>query len=217
VAAAVEQAYRTIRDGIVSGIYKPGSHLTSQDLATTSGISRTPVREAMRRLHSEGLIEFIPHRGAFVTHLNERDVFKIYELRVVLEGYAAEAAATEASPRQIESLKALTVAMMRAIETQPSADIDQVTQINTEFHKLVLAAADNARLEAALASIVEAPLQLRTFQRYSPAELRRSLHQHQELVQAIEAKDGLWARSVMVSHILAGRNALLRTFEAREN
>jgi DNA-binding GntR family transcriptional regulator len=115
----------------------------------------------MRRLHSEGLIEFIPHRGAFVTHLNERDVFKIYELRVVLEGYAAEAAATEASPGQIESLKALTVAMMRAIETQPTADIEQVTQINTEFHKLVLTAADNARLEAALASIVEAPIALR--------------------------------------------------------
>lgn len=216
MAAAVEQAYATIRDGIVSGVYRPGAHLTAQGLATASGISRTPVREAMRRLHSEGLIQFIPHRGAFVTHLDERDVFKIYDLRVVLEGYAAEAAAREATPGQIEGLEALTVEMIEAIEDEPSANVDRVTQINTAFHKLVFAAADNARLEAALAAIVEVPLQLRTFRRYGPAEFKRSVNQHLELVDALKARDGTWARSIMVSHILAGRNALLHGIGQQE-
>jgi DNA-binding GntR family transcriptional regulator len=212
MAAAVEQAYRTIRDGIVSGAYLPGEHLTAQGLAAASGISRTPVREAMRRLHAEGLIRFIPNRGAFVTRVDERDVFKIYDLRVVLEGYAAETAAKEASDDQIEALEALTRQMAETIGA-PSVDIDRVAQINNAFHKLVVVAADNARLEAALASIVEVPLVLRTFRKYGPDELRRSLNQHIELVEAIKARDGLWARSVMSSHILSGRNTLLRSLE----
>src|SRR5476651_469341 len=131
MAAAVERAYRTIRDGIVSGAYGPGDHLTAQGLAATSGISRTPVREAMRRLHAEGLIRFIPNRGAFVTHLDERDVSKIYSLRVVLEGYAAEAAAKEASPEQIAEMEALARRMVVAADDRSSpADIDHVAQMN---------------------------------------------------------------------------------------
>jgi DNA-binding GntR family transcriptional regulator len=211
MAAAVERAYRTIRDGIVSGAYRPGDHLTAQGLAATSGISRTPVREAMRRLHAEGLIRFIPNRGAFVTHLDERDIFKIYDLRVVLEGYAAEAAAKEGAAEQIEALEALAREMAEAVDASPAPAIDRVAQLNNEFHKLIVTAAANPRLETALASIVEMPLVLRTFRRYSRDELRRSANQHLELVEALRARDGLWARSVMSSHILAGRNTLLRS------
>jgi DNA-binding GntR family transcriptional regulator len=211
MAAAVERAYRTIRDGIVSGAYRPGDHLTAQGLAATSGISRTPVREAMRRLHAEGLIRFIPNRGAFVTHLDERDVFKIYNLRVVLEGYAAEAAALEATDAQIDALEALAREMEVAIEQPPAPAIDRVAQLNNEFHKLIVTAADSPRLETALASIIELPLVLRTFRRYSRDELRRSMNQHLELVEALRARDALWARSVMSAHILTGRNALLRS------
>jgi len=211
MAAAVERAYRTIRDGIVSGAYRPGAHLTAQGLAAASGISRTPVREAMRRLHAEGLIRFIPNRGAFVTHLDERDIFKIYDLRVVLEGYAAEAAAKEGVDAQIEDLEALAREMAGAIELPAALAIDRVAQLNNEFHKLIVTAAANPRLETALASIVEMPLVLRTFRRYSQEELRRSMNQHLELVEALRARDGLWARSVMSSHILAGRNTLLRS------
>jgi len=211
MAAAVERAYRTIRDGIVSGAYRPGAHLTAQDLASISGISRTPVREAMRRLHAEGLIRFIPNRGAFVTHLDERDIFKIYDLRVALEGYAAEAAAKEAAAAQIEELEALAQEMADAIELPSALAIDRVAQLNNAFHKLIVTAAANPRLETALASIVEMPLVLRTFPRYSQAELRRSMNQHLELVEALRARDGLWARSVMSSHILAARNTLLRS------
>ena len=70
MAAAVERAYLAIREGIVSGAYAPGRHLTAQELASATSVSRTPVREAMRRLHAEGLIRFIPNRGAFVRQLD---------------------------------------------------------------------------------------------------------------------------------------------------
>src|SRR5580692_10428926 len=153
MAAAVERAYRTIRDGIVSGAYRPGAHLTAQGLAATSGISRTPVREAMRRLHAEGLVRFIPNRGAFVTHFEERDIVKIYDLRVVLEGYAAETAAKEATSTQIAEMEVLARRMTAVQDRSSPSDVDHVAELNNEFHKLVVAAAANPRLEAALASI----------------------------------------------------------------
>lgn len=214
MAAAVDKAYLTIRDGIISGIYGPGTHLTAQGLAEASGLSRTPVREAMRRLHAEGLITFIPHRGAFVAHLDERDIQKIYDLRVVLEGYAAETAAQEATPAQIDELEALAVEMAEAVEEASPSVVEEVARINNTFHKLIISAAANPRLESALASIVEVPLVLRTFRRYRLDEMRRSTSQHLELVSALRARDGAWARSVMTSHILSGRNALLRTLAA---
>jgi len=217
VATAVDRAYRAIRGGIVSGVYPPGAHLTAQELASTVGLSRTPVREAMRRLHAEGLISFIAHRGAFVAQLDERDIFKIYDLRVVLEAYAAETAAHEASDAQIAELDAMASEMSEVVDRRAGQFAERVAQLNNTFHKLIVSAADNPRLESALASIVEAPLVLRTFRRYGMEELRRSMHQHMELVLALRARDGAWARSVMSSHILAGRNALLRSLSAADD
>jgi DNA-binding GntR family transcriptional regulator len=211
MVAAVERAYRAIRDGIVSGVYQPGDHLTAQDLAAASGVSRTPVREAMGRLHVEGLIRFIPNRGAFVASLDESDIHKIYDLRVVLEGYAAEAASRAANEEQILGLEALADALTQAVAAPGGPDLELIASNNNSFHRLLVVAADNPRLETALASIVEAPLVLRTFRRYSLEELQRSASQHRELVKALRARDGLWARSVMTSHILAGRDALLRS------
>jgi len=217
MAGAVEKAYRAIREGIVSGAHRPGTHLTAQDLATTTGISRTPVREAMRRLHAEGLITFIPHRGAFVAHMDDRDITKIYDLRVALEGYAAQAAAAEAQDVDVAELDRLARAMTVLAEGAMPQAIDDFARLNDQFHKQIVKMAANPRLEMALASVVEMPLVLRTFRRYGPEELRRSAAQHRELVAAIGARDGVWARSVMTSHILSGRNALLGAFAAERD
>ncbi|ACG78548.1 transcriptional regulator [Phenylobacterium zucineum HLK1] len=214
MAAAVDKAYQTIRDGIISGVYQPGAHLTAQDLAAASGLSRTPVREAMRRLQSEGLITLIPHRGAFVANMDERDIHRIYDLRVVLESYAAETAALEADEASIAALEDLAAQMEAALDRGGPHVVEEITRLNNAFHKAIVAAAASPRLEVALAAIVEAPLVLRTFRRYSLEEMRRSATQHLELVSAIRARDAAWARSAMASHILSGRNALLRSLAA---
>ena len=209
MAAAVEKAYAAIREGIVSGVYLPGSHQTAQGLAAANGLSRTPVREAMRRLHTEGLLTFIPHRGAFVARLDQRDIYKIYDLRVVLEGYAAQMAAVEAREDQLDELGRLAAQMVRMVDGGALRNVEDLARINNDFHKLIVTAADSPRLQSALASIVEVPLVLRTFRRYTIEEMKRSTDQHQELVIALRARDSAWARSVMTSHVLAGRNALI--------
>ena len=116
MAAAVEKAYEMIREGIVRGAYAQGSHITAQSLAAACGLSRTPVREAMRRLAAEGLIRFIANRGAFVSRWREEEVQQIYELRLLLEGFAAEGAARHATAAQLEELAALAADMSRMVE-----------------------------------------------------------------------------------------------------
>ena len=210
MAAAVEKAYQAIRDGIVRGIYAAGAHLTTTDLATVTGLSRTPIREAMRRLHAEGLIEFIPNRGAFVNNLDESEIEEIYRLRVLLEGHAAGAAAVSATEAQLSELEDIAQRLDQIIIGSNPPALEQIADLNNRFHKLIVSAAGSPRLESALASIIEIPLVLRTFQRYEVAELRRSAKQHLELVSALRARDADWARSVMASHILSAQHALLR-------
>lgn len=209
MAAAVEKAYETIREGIVRGRFPQGAHITAQSLAAASGLSRTPVREAMRRLHAEGLIQLIAHRGAFVSRWSEEEIADSYELRVVLEGFAAASAARKADAAQLKELRRLAEEMDDLVRGDGPLQIDAIAARNNAFHKLIVEASGNARLQDMLASIVELPLVLSTFRRYSLREMRRSMTQHLELVAALEARDGAWARAVMESHILSARHTLL--------
>lgn len=211
MAAAVEKAYLAIREGIIRGRFPPGSHLTAQDLAAGSGLSRTPIREAMRRLHAEGLVEFIPNRGAFVRRMGENEINDIYALRVNLEGYAAEAAARKRTRAQFERLRDLSHEMRDLIERNRPTVREKIADLNNEFHRLIVTASHNSRLSSALSAVIEMPLVLRTFRRYDDNELRRSNNQHEELVSALEAGDGVWARSVMTGHILSGQHTLLNS------
>lgn len=205
---AVDIAYETIRDGIRKGKYPPGSHLTAQALAEESGFSRTPVREAMRRLHAEALIQFIPNRGAFVATWSKREIEQIYDLRILLESFAAREAAVHISDQQLLELRKVAD-KMQDITQSDFPDIDQVTSLNDDFHKLVLDSSGNERLRNLLGSIVEVPLVLNTFRSYSLEQVRRSAAQHIELTNALEAKDPVWAGAIMTAHILSARNTLI--------
>lgn len=209
MAAAVEKAYEVIREGIVEGRYPQGSHITAQSLAAASGLSRTPVREAMRRLHAEGLIRFIANRGAFVSSWSEQDIHQTYELRVLLEGFAAAAAARNVTAAQLAELRRLAERMSALVHAEGAPEIDEIAALNNAFHKLIVQASGNTRLQGLLAAIVEVPLVLSTFRRYNLNEMKRSTAQHLELVTALEARDSGWARSVMESHILSARHTLL--------
>lgn len=208
MAKAVESAYRAIREGIYEGRFAQGSHITARQLAEATGLSRTPVREAMRRLDAEGLITLIPNRGAFVASWSTGQIEQIYELRVLLESFAAQMAAERINDEQCAELEALAHEMRELVEQRPG-DHDAIAHVNDRFHKGVLAACGNARLSDLLGAITEVPLQLSTFRLYSVDELRRSALQHGELVAALAARDPDWARSVMTAHIRSARHTLL--------
>jgi DNA-binding GntR family transcriptional regulator len=210
MAKAVDSAYRAIREGILAGTFAPGSHITARQLAEATGLSRTPVREAMRQLDAEGLISVVPNRGAFVASWTEKEIEQIYELRVLLESFAAQVAAERINDEQSAELKLLSDEMSRLVDQQP-VDVDAIAAVNDRFHKGVLEACGNPRLRDLLGAITEVPLQLSTFRRYSIAELRRSAAQHAELVSALIVGDPDWARSVMTAHIRSARHTLLNS------
>jgi DNA-binding GntR family transcriptional regulator len=209
MAAAVEKAYTAIRRGIASGLYPVRSHLKAADLAVAIGVSRTPVREALRRLHAEGIVDFVAHRGAYVIDWRPSDVDEVLGLRAVLESYAAELAARSITPAQLAELRTLTDRMDRAACDRPPLYLEAIAEANARFHKLIHVAAQHKRLASILAAIVEMPLMLRTFHRYRNEDLMRSMAHHRELVAALEARDGAWAASVMRSHVIAAHHVIL--------
>jgi DNA-binding GntR family transcriptional regulator len=212
LAEAVEKAYQAIRDGIVRGLYPQGAHITAQELAAAAGLSRTPVREAMRRLHAEGLIEIIPNRGAFVASWSEREVEHYFDVVVLLESRAAELAAGQITEDQLGVLRGLAREMWDLVRADPPP-VEAMKENNDRFHMTIIEACGNPRLRDVLRSMVEVEYVLGAFHRYSLDELVRSAHQHAELVAAFEARDPAWAHSVMSSHILAARHALLRSLQ----
>ncbi|MCF2531497.1 GntR family transcriptional regulator [Yinghuangia soli] len=209
---AADRVYEALRAGILDGSRRGGSRLTETGLAEELNASRTPVREALRRLAAEGLVDTAPHKGARVTDWTPHDLEELYDLRSELEAHAAERAATRVGEEDLVRLAGLADQLeQQARRAQP--DLEAVARINADFHDCIQAAASSRRLAAVLRSVVRVPLVLSTYHRYSPEDLRRSCAHHRELVQAFRAKDGRWARAVMTAHIAAAKDVLMRTRE----
>ena len=206
---SVENAYLRIRKGILAGTYTSGQHLTGETLAAAIGVSRTPVREALRRLDAEGLVRVVPNQGAYVIGFTVADLAQIFALRAVLESYACELATpllTDAAIERIAELAQITLAL--ALD-RPEPNAAGLAKANSEIHLTIVRATGNARLEAMISGVTELPLVMRTLRTYSPDDLLRSARHHIELVAAFRARDPVWASAVMRSHLLAARRAIL--------
>jgi DNA-binding GntR family transcriptional regulator len=208
---AVDRVYEQLRAGILHGGYPPGTRLGEAELAEVTGSSRTPVREALRRLQVEGLVEEHPHRGARVPAWTREDLEEIYDLRTLLEGFAVQRAATRIRPEELDRMEELCGLIERAARPGAHQDLDTVAELNAEFHGIVRAAAASTRLVTMLNAVVQLPLVVRTFHRYSGDDLARSCAHHRELVAALRRGDALWAQSVMRAHVRAAKAVLLRT------
>ncbi|MER7282873.1 GntR family transcriptional regulator [Dactylosporangium sp. NPDC000244] len=212
---ASQQAYDSIKSRILEQVYRPGDKLSEEDLASTVGVSRTPIREALRRLHAEGLIDWEANRSATVPSWTGQDLEEIFELRALLEGYGAELAAARITAVETDRLRELCSAMEQHAAVPASDRADRVAMCNTEFHAIILEAGRNRRLSALLGAVVQTPLVNHTFRRYDEAAMARSMLHHRELVEAFEARDRAWAGSVMRAHILAARATLGHAREDR--
>lgn len=211
MAATTEQTVAQLRRFILEGYLEPGARLQEVELAAQLGVSRTPVREALRALSSQGLVEILPNRGARVARWSDEDLHEIYELRVLLESHAAERAALRMGPAEVDVLDELCDRMDTCARRGARHDLLELSELNSRLHGCVINAADSPRLAAMLASVVQIPLVMRTFVRYSPEALARSMGHHRELADAVRARSPEWAGSVMRSHIIAARTVLMNS------
>jgi DNA-binding GntR family transcriptional regulator len=207
---AADQAYRLIRDQILTGRRVSGEWLREGEMAESVGVSRTPVREALRRLTAEGLVRYERHRGVQVQNWSVQDLDEIFSLRSVLEPWGCRLAA-ENGTVDLDVLDDLASRMDALAPDGRPSDVDKLTELNNRFHRTVLDGADNGRLTGVIASVIQLPLVWRTFSRYTPDALRRSLAHHHELVSALAARDPDWAESVMCSHVRAAWHSIRAT------
>lgn len=210
MARLADSAYTQLRSQILSGRLVHGERLAEEELAETLGISRTPVREALRRLASEGLVEVAPNRGASVAQWDSADLREIFDLRSILETHATELAAAFAEESVIKALSEACDEMDDVYaRMRGSRSLPQLAEINRRFHTTILDAAKSPRLASMVESLTHVPVVMQTFSKYSHTALERSLRHHREIVDAMKAQDPTWAGSVMRAHILAARDEVL--------
>ncbi|HEX4830406.1 MAG TPA: GntR family transcriptional regulator [Trebonia sp.] len=207
---SADAAYDAIRLQILSGSVTPGTRLIEADLARDLQTSRTPIREALRRLEAEGLLEVSPHRGARVSEWTLEDLREIYDLRSALESMAAERAAIRISEETLAELVALCDEMDGQAPARTSASRDRISALNNRYHDLVREAAASPRLNTMIQSVVQLPLVSATFHRYRAPDMQRSANQHRELIEALRVGDGQWAGAVMRAHVLAAKATLVK-------
>jgi DNA-binding GntR family transcriptional regulator len=211
-------AYEMIKKAIIKGVYKSGSRLKEENLAKDLNLSRTPIREAIRRLETEGLI--IPlKRGVMVREYTMNDIKQIYDLRALLEGYAATQASIK---RDMSDLKIMDEAnqkykaILNHFQFKDSEKINEIMAVNNQFHKAILGAAKNTHLNFHISNVTVLPLVFRSFYWYNEHELRRSLELHEIIYSAIVNQDPERAKSAMLEHIYQGRDTVLEHISHNE-
>lgn len=222
--AADEPVYERLRGGIVEGRYAPGARLVEQSIAADLGVSRTPVREALRRLESDGLVISERNRGVIVRTVTAADVDDLYELRGRLESYAAELAARRRTVEQLAAIHAAAAEFSTAVERvasgrrRSSRDVIGSTRplnvANRRFHDAIVAASGHSRLAALLAGTVDVPLVFRALRDFDSDQLRRSALFHHLIAEAVAGGDGARAGRLMAEHIAQGHDMVRRGLTA---
>lgn len=211
-AVGTTHAYEQVRAAIVENRYRPGQRLIEQRIAAELGLSRTPVREALRMLEAEGLVISERNRGAIVRPLSLSEVIDLYGLRIRLESYAAELAAERIQDEELDDLAAAAEEFGTVRQTVDVSTLDGVRRLNEanrRLHDRILAAARHTRLTAMLARTVDIPLVFQAFRSFGPIEIERSDTFHRLIVEAISRRDPRRAGALMSEHIAQGRDAVL--------
>lgn len=193
-----------IRDGHLS----PGDRLRETELAKRFGVSRTPVREAIRQLEADGLVTHLPRVGATVRKLDYSEIMELYEMRCVLECTAARMAARSASTVEITELTAISDEISKVGKGTDAA------RLNRQFHRALLEAGKNRFLIKSMLSLQKAMLILGRTTLADEERYESAIVEHKAILDALTARDSDAAEAAMQVHIIAGQRARIRALRA---
>jgi DNA-binding GntR family transcriptional regulator len=199
-----QQTYEVLKKRIIAGHYTAGTQLKEIQIAEEMGISRTPVRTALKQLIDDGLAVAEEGRGVFIASWTRWDIEDMYRLRIRLEPFAARLAAERADENAIKKLKQCNDQMAQGVEAvgKDNDAIGELQAINSAFHRLLLETAGSQRLKSMLETMIDMPIITRSFFLYDIEDLQRSLQHHRDLVMAVELKNGDLAEQIMSVHLL---------------
>jgi DNA-binding GntR family transcriptional regulator len=201
----VEEAYRHLKTRIMSADLPPGASLNELEIAAALGTSRTPVREAIRKLEQEGLAMRYPNRGAIVTKLSMTDVLEIWQLREILEPAACALAADRIDREALARIESAFLEL-RGQEMGPEA-YEAFLRADVGLHGLIVDSTGNATLRSVLGMLNERVVQVRVVT--SPARFQSAVAEHLAIVAALKARDAQEAMAAMRRHLERARQSLV--------
>lgn len=202
-----DEAVSRIRDMIVEGQLEPGSKISEKQLCETFGISRTPVREALKVLATEGYLELLPNRGARVAQLTRKDLADLFHVMAALEGLAGELACAKITEPQLVEIRALHHEMLAHYAR---GDRAAYFRVNQAIHEAIIAAADNGVLTAQYESLCGRIRPARFMSSVSRERWDEAVREHGEILEALARRDGARLRDLLQQHLQHKHAALLK-------
>lgn len=179
-------------------------------LAEELGVSRTPIREALRKLELEGFIVMVPRKGAYVADISFKDIADVFEIRAALEALAAGLAAERITDEELEEMERLVAEKAESIANQ---DMEKLIKVDTLFHEAIYKASRNQRLTSIISNLREQIQRYRTTSLSYPGRMQRSLEEHRSIVEAIQSRDPQIAQQVAREHIENAENSIIEAIK----
>lgn len=190
--------FNTLRQAILRGELKPGTRLMEIQLANKLGVSRTPIREAIRKLENEGLVHMTPRKGAEVAEITEKNMLDVLEVRKTLEELAIELACDRITEEQVEALHEAEEQFEQALETR---DVTGIAEADVAFHDVIFAATDNQRLINLLNNLREQMYRFRVEYLKELENYPVLIAEHKQMIEAITGGEKQVARETIAKHI----------------
>lgn len=207
------QVAQRLRQMLVEGLIAPGAKLNERELCEQLKVSRTPLREAIKTLAAEGLVELLPNRGAIAVQLGEADILNTFEVMAGLEGLSGELAAQRVTPEQLAEIEAMHYEMKAAYTRR---DLSAYYRLNMAIHRAINAAARNPVLTATYHQ-VNARLQALRFRSNLDGEKwTRAVQEHDRMVEALQKRDGAALRAELVAHLGHKRDVVVEQLRAAQ-
>lgn len=205
------QVFNRIQEDIINGRYEPGDSLVEMKLAEELGVSRTPIREAIRQLELEGLVTYIPNKGVYVTGISEQDIKDIYKIRSLVEGLAVKWAIERIEAHQLKELEEIVELMEYYTE---KGDMEQVTKLDTQFHDVIYDACKSRVLKNTLRNLLRYIRKARLTSLRVPRRAYQALAEHKQILEAFKSHEPEKGERLMIQHI---SQASLNLYKNRED
>ncbi|MTI83335.1 MAG: GntR family transcriptional regulator [Firmicutes bacterium] len=208
-----EIVFESLREAIIHGTLRPGERLMELQLAEQMGVSRTPVREAIRKLELEGFVVMVPRKGAYVSGISVKDIIDIFEVRASLESLAAGLAAERITEEELDQLER---ALFQIQEVSMGDNIGVVAEKDASFHALLFRSSRNQRLVAMITHLQEQIQRFRTTSLAVPGRTKHAVAEHKNIVDAIGERNAELAQALAREHVENAEQSFLKVLQEAE-
>lgn len=196
------RVFQAIQENILNGVYEENEELRENTIAKELGVSRTPVREALRQLELEGLVKIVPNKGACVTGITKKDVKDIYAVRSMLEGLCARWATEHITEEQIDELEEVILLSEFHLKRGKEGQTQQVTELDGKFHEILYDASNSRILKHVLSDFHKYVRMVRKASVANPERAERSIEEHKDILHAIKNRDANAAEILANAHMM---------------